>query len=666
MRRWVRLLLTPLLAAAGVAAHARPPAEVDAKALAFPHYRTAAELRSDCSHMLDELRAGQSRVERAAPAQLLASLDRLWQRRDATLGPITLLAAVHPEHSLRAAASDCQQRAEAYDATWQQSRLLYAALRDLKTDDPIDARLRQDTLEVMEDAGVALRAAQRERLRQLRERLVRLALDFERRVRDDPTQVLFTQAELDGVAPELWRGAPRDAQGRYRLRPDMTTATAVVEEAHDARARERMWRVQQNLGGGANLRTLAEITQARHEMARLLGHRSYAELVLRRRMAGSDEAVATFLQSVRRAIEAREREDLQALREAKALHLQRPIESVSLQRWDVGYYVQRLRQHRTGLDAAQVREALPPEASLQLLFLMAERSLGVSFRPLSAQESPTFWQDDVRAYAVTDTATGALMGHLLTDLYPRAGKYNHAAVWSVRSGSTLTGVHPVAALVANLDRNGLLLDDLELLLHEFGHALHALLAQPRYAQHGGLASLLDFVEAPSQMLEDAVYDPQVMALMREVCPTCPTLPEAALVEAEAARYVARGARTARQHLYASYDLALHGPEPADPMRLWRRLESATPLGHVAGTYFPSNFEHVAGFYAAGYYAYLWSEASAADLRTAFPAGRLDAATGRRYRELLARGAEVHPTELMRRFLGRGPSSDAFFQSLTRR
>ncbi len=339
-----------------------------------------------------------------------------------------------------------------------------------------------------------------------------------------------------------------------------------------------------------------------------------------------------------------------------------------LQRWDVGFYTERVRQARFAVDQEQFRAHFPPQASVDFVFELARRLFGVVFEA----QAQTLWHADARAWAVRDAASGRLLGTLFTDLYPRDDKYGHAAVWSFRIGSQLAGRLPAAALVVNFNRRGLTLDELETLLHEFGHALHTLLSETRYAGNGGTRVRRDFVEAPSQMLEDWVYDPAVLALLPQVCAACPPVPAGLIGQAERARHFAKGLQVARQRLLASYDLAFHASTVADPLALWAAMERDTPLGHVDGSRFPAGFGHIAGGYAAGYYGYLWSLAVAEDLRTAFATAdgapdRLNAATGRRYRQtVLARGGEVEPAELVRRFLGRPTDRRAFFEALDRR
>jgi thimet oligopeptidase len=461
----------------------------------------------------------------------------------------------------------------------------------------------------------------------------------------------------------MWRDAKRDDQGQVLLGIDTPTYMSVMQGAIDAQTRQRMWRAKTDEGGAVNLRLLAEIGQLRREYASLFGFSSYADFVLRRRMAHSAREAQAFLDDVLKAVSAREASELAELRQAKARELSLPLEQVTLQRWDAAYYQERVRRERYAVDQEAFRAHFPPQASLVFVMHVIERMMGVQYVRV---EGLKLWHPDVQAYAVKDTASGEALATLYIDPFPREGKYNHAAVWSFRNGSLRLKRAPQAALVVNVARNGLTLDDLETLLHEFGHAVHNNLSATRHSSQGGTSVLRDFVEAPSQMLEQWVYDPKVLQLMREVCATCAPVPDALLAQATAAKHYGKGMAYARQWLYAAFDLAMHGSDAPDPMALWARMEGASALGHVPGSMFPSGFGHVAGGYGAGYYGYLWSEVVAADLRTAFAADRLDAAVGARYRRVvLANGSQMLPQELIRRFLGRDGNSQAFYEELQR-
>ncbi len=629
---------------------------------AFPSYANAAAVDAACTQALKGVRSRVAQLERRKPdAGWLAAYDGLNEHIEDAVGPIFLLSNVHPDKAVRTATEACELRWQDLFSSLGQNPRLYAAAKATQPRDALDAYYRQLTLEAFEDAGVGLPAGPRARAKAINDRITALSQTFDKNIRDAAAKLPFTEAELQGVPESVWKSAERDAQGRVLLGLDSPSYVPLMQGARDGAARERMWRAKTNEGGAENLKLLAEIATLRKEYAGLFGASSYAEFTLRRRMAGTPAAAQRFLAEVQQAVAARERQEVDELRAAKARDLGTAPEATRLERWDASYYTERLKRERYSVDQQAFRPYFPPQESLALVMRIIEKTLGVRYTRV---EGTKLWHPEAQAYAVSDAASGRALATLYVDLYPREGKYNHAAVWSFRNGSTLTKRAPQAALVVNFDRQGLTLDEFETLLHEFGHAVHNNLSATRYASLAGTSTLRDFVEAPSQMLEEWVYDRRVLDLMKEVCARCQPVPDELLKQARVAKRYGQGLQYARQQLYASFDLELHAATAPEPMALWARMEGATPLGHVPGTMFPAGFSHVAGGYAAGYYGYLWSEVLAADLRTAFGADKLDPAVGRRYRDtVLANGGQRPPQELVEAFLGRKPSTKAFFDEL---
>ncbi|HEX6363721.1 MAG TPA: M3 family metallopeptidase, partial [Albitalea sp.] len=575
-------------------------------------------------------------------------------------GPIFVIEHLHPDRALRDAAQACTLRWQDFASTMGLNETLYRAARKVKPRDAIDREYMKATLEGFEDSGVALPPERRPRAKQINDRITALVQQFSKNLRDDATKVAFAADELAGVPEGVRKNAPRDAEGNVLLGLDYPVYFPVMERAERAATREKMWRARAAQGGDTNIARLGEIARLRREYAGLFNFASYADFTLRRRMAENTANTQRFLDEVKAVLTERELRDLAELREAKARHLGTPPEGTRIDRWDVAFYTERVRRERYSVDQEAFRPYFPPQASLEFVMAVAERMFGIRYTRVDAP----VWHEDVQAYAVTDAKGGRPLAALYVDLYPREGKYKHAAVWSFRNGMTRAPRVPQAALVANVDRKGLTLDELETLLHELGHSLHNNLSGTRYSSSAGTSVKRDFVEAPSQMLEDWVYDKRVLKLFAQVCPSCKPVPDAMIEKALVARDYAKGIQYGRQHFYASFDLALHAGEAAEPMALWARMEGATPLGHVTGTKGPASFEHVAGGYAAGYYGYLWSLVVAHDLRTAFENDRLDRATGMRYRRtVLAQGSQRPPKELVRDFLGRETNSKAFFEWL---
>jgi len=655
--------------ATGVQAARTPAAAVQADTVSGPGPAWTADqtpqtVASACQRNLAQAALGLKALRRVpAGTRWLAAQDRFAAQIEDWSNRLTFLSAVHPDKAVRDASEACEQRWTSFSSSLGQDAVLYRAARGLQPADDIDRELRATLLRDFEDAGVNLPPVQRAQAKRLNDRIADLGLEFDRNIRDANVRLAFTEAELQGVPESVWKTAKRDEQGRLLLGVDHPTYGPVLQLAEQATTRARMWRAKTDEGGSANLALLAQITRLRQEDAQLFGAASWDEFVIRRRMAQTPAKAEAFLAEVKAAVQDRERHEIDALRQAKASHLGQPLADVSLARWDVAFYTERVRRERYAVDQEAFRAYFPPQASLQFALRVVERLMGVRYRRV---DGATAWHPEVQTYAVSDATSGAPLGTLWVDLYPRKGKYNHAAVWPLRSASTALARQPQSALVVNFDRNGLTLDELETLLHELGHAVHNNLSTARHVQQAGTQVLRDFVEAPSQMLEDWVYDKHVLKLMAEVCPACKPVPDGLIDQAAAARRFGQGVFQSRQHLYASYDLALYGPRQQDPLALWAQMEGATPLGHVAGSIFPAQFSHIVGGYSAGYYGYLWSLVVAMDLRTAFAADKLDAAVGQRYRDtLLSQGSQRPPGQLVQAFLGRPFNAKAFFDELAR-
>jgi thimet oligopeptidase len=649
--------------ATGPAAFAAPVVAPTLPGPAFPNFSKPDDLKAACERGLAQATRSLRQLEGHAPdGGWLLAYDRLTALTEDAGYPLQFLSAVHPDKAVREASEACEQRWTEFNSALGQNEKLYRAAKRVKPRDAIDREFLASLMEGFEDSGVALPPAQRQQAKALIDRVSALGIEFDRNVRDAGVTRAYTEAELKGVPEGVWKNAKRDDQGRVLLGVDYPTYDPVMQLAEDPAARERMWRAKTNEGGEANLKLLAEITKLRQEYVSLFGATSWAEFTMRRRMAESVPRVQAFLGEVKAAVEERERREIEELRRAKAEHLGQPLESVQINRWDLLFYTERVRKARYSVDQESFRQYFPPQESLQFCLRLIEKLMGVRYERVPDVK---LWHPEVQAYRVSDAATGKPLGALWIDLYPREGKYNHAAVWGMRGSSTALKRTSQAALVVNFDRKGLTLEELETLLHELGHSVHHNLSATRYASQAGTSVKRDFVEAPSQMLEDWVYDKQVLKVFGEVCPACKPVPDALIDQARAARDYGKGVFQSRQHLYATYDLALYSGGARDPMALWAQMEGATPLGHVPGTMFPAGFSHIATNYSAGYYGYLWSLVVAMDMRTAFDGGkRLDPTVGRRYRDIvLANGSQRPPAAIVHEFLGRDFNSKAFFDDL---
>ncbi|MDP2004607.1 MAG: M3 family metallopeptidase [Rubrivivax sp.] len=651
-----------LLLLGAATAHAQAPARPVIPLL------DAAAIQARCDGELATARAHIAAMEKDRRSQrLLADFNRLELNTGGFTRPVYLLANVATDKATRDAAQACIEKFTPLETELYQSAALFQRVRAMKPRDAIDRSYRQDLLDAFEDAGASLPPVRRARAKAIKDELGVLGLAFQKAVNEDQTTVTLPAAEAAGM-PEAWLAArQRDAAGQLVLRMDYPTVQPLLQMATLEATRQKVWLAFQNRGGTPNLERLDRALALRHELAQLSGRADFATLALRRRMAATPQAVGDFLGRVRDAVEQGQARELAELRVEKAALSGAPLDTVKVQRWDVAYLQERLKRSKYAVDQEKLRAYFPTPASVQFAMRVAEKLYGIEFVPSAVP----VWHADVRTYDVFDRSAqgqrGAYVGAVYLDLVPRDGKYSHAAAFPVLPASRLAGHKPASVLVTNFNPTGLDHDELETLLHEFGHVLHGVLSTTRYADQAGTSVKRDFVEAPSQMFEEWARRPETLAVLAEVCPDCPRLAPAQLQQLDEARKFGRGIRYARQWQYATFDMQLHSGLPKPALATWVALERDSALGHVDGSLLPANFGHLMGGYAAGYYGYMWSEVMALDMLSAFEGRLMDPQVGRRYRDLiLSRGGERPPEAMVEAFLGRKPSTDAFFAEITGR
>jgi thimet oligopeptidase len=627
----------------------------------MPVPKNAQAMKALCASSLKAANAQVKKLERTLPASFLAEWNKLDAATQMADAPASLIANVFTDKATRVAAEACSTQLTAFGAKVFQNEKLFKALSAAQAADAVDTQLKKLLTEGFEDTGVTLAPAQRKRMKAIIDEIEQLRQSFDRNVREDATTVTMTADEVKGMSDAWIKGLKKNARGDFIVGLSYPTYVPYMQQGANEEARKRLWMAKQSEGGQKNIDLLQQIAQLRKEMASLFAQPSYAQYVARRRMVGSEDTATTFLADVKTRVQALERTEVDELRQAKAEHVAKPLAEVTINRWDTQFYSERLRKARYSIDQEALRKNFPLEASLDFTFKISADLYGVKFVKASA---PT-WHKDVRYYEMRDEKTNDFIGGIYLDLFPRADKYNHAAAWGVRGTSTALNRKPFSTLVTNFDRNGLTHDELETLLHEFGHVLHGVLSTAKYLSLAGTNVKLDFVEAPSQMLEEWARRPETLALFKDVCASCPLLSNDDIARLEKARKFGQGIRYARQHLYAAYDMALHGAKVQDPLALWAQMEGDTPLGHVKGTMFPAGFGHLAGGYGAGYYSYMWSEVLALDMLSAFKGQLMDKAVGRKYRDtILASGGQREPMVLVKELLGREPNREAFFAEIS--
>lgn len=625
----------------------------------------AADIPQLCQQALTQAKARIESIKRLPLHRVDArTVLGAWNQLDIGLqdvgGPIGLLSETSPDPEVRKAAEACDLLLSALPNEYLQSEALFARVKALPSGDPVDAMARQSILDDFEERGVSLPADKRERARAIFERLDKLSQDYSRNVRDDSSKLVFSVSALEGIPAAALNRRARDADGNYLFGLDYPEYDSVMMNVGSDETRKTFWTAFQRRGGQVNLDLLKEAIDLRLELARLMGYDNFADWSIKRKMAGNAAAVNRFLGEVHGRVEALERKELDELRLEKVRLTGSP--DAVVKGWDLPLYQQRLKKQRYSVDPSEVRAQFPTEPTLAWMMQVTSTLYGLQFR--KNPDLPV-WHSDVRGYDVYDRRSGRYLSSFYLDLFPRDGKYKHEAAFGVRGGSLAAARTPVSVLVTNFNRDGFDQQELETLFHEFGHVMHGVLSRTRYVLNAGTGVKRDFVEAPSQMYEEWSRRPESLRLFGQVCRQCKPIDPGLIERMNASRAFGRGIWYANQRLRAAYDMSLHTSRSVDPMQAWIDLKSKTPMGYEPGTMVPAAFGHLMGGYQAGYYGYMWSEVMALDMRSAFGANVMDTRVGARYRHLiLESGGQRPPAQLVRAFLGREPSADAFFREIS--
>jgi Zn-dependent oligopeptidase len=604
------------------------------------------------------------------------ALDRaLFDLSDQTASD-TFLEQVAVSSATRDAANECDVLLAQFDVDVYSRADLYRAMKDYAAKNPPlkgeDARLLDKTLLDFRRSGLERPALVREEVAGIRRTLAKLEADFGKNISESRDEALMTRSQLDGVPESLLEKLRRDGD-KYRVGLDYPTYFPVMENALDPGTRRLLEAKFDDRAARLNLPIFREALRLRLKAARLLGYATHADYATEENMAKNPRTINAFLERLRGKLKPLGQDELEVLLAFKRAMEGRGSDGV-LHAWDWRYYDNLLHKTKYAVDQEKVREYFPADLVIERLLDVYQKLLSVRFRRIPHAVS---WHPDAELYEITDASGGAPIGYFYMDLFPREGKYSHAAAFNLVTARLLTdGTYqkPVSAIVANFDepsggRPSLLNhDEVETIFHEFGHIMHQTLTKAKYGRFSGSNVARDFVEAPSQMLENFVWDPSVLSsLSGHYKDRSKKLPKELLDKMLAARNADVALVNLRQLLFGIVDMAYHGPRPpSDTTKLYARVaRDVSLIPMTEGTHPEASFGHLMGGYDAGYYGYLWSKVYAQDMFSVFKAaGVMSPMVGRRYREeILERGSSRDEMDSLKAFLGREPSEDAFMESI---
>ena len=579
-----------------------------------------------------------------------------------------LMAVAHPDEGVRDLAKKCEPNVDKLETSlWLDAALARVVKRYAAKKENLPApraRLLAHVLRDFRRNGLELDLKGQTRVRAINDDLTKLGQDFDTNLAASHLFVDATPAQLEGLPKEWLASHKPEADGKVRISTDYPDYFPVITYAKDRELALDLYKKFDNRAADTNLPVLDKILALRAEKAKLLGYATWADYVLEPRMAKDAKTVAAFLEGLKKHLAKKGDLEIGEFRAAHAKLGGKVTDPIPPS--DRLYLEDQLRKSKYGLDSKEVSQYLEVRKVKEGLLAITSRMYGITYRPANV---PT-WHADVEPMEVVD-ASGKVLGRFYFDLYPREGKYKHAAVFSIRDtvklkdGSRLV---PMAAIECNFPRPGgggaalMSHQDAVTFFHEFGHVLHHVLSEAELSTFAGTSVARDFVESPSQMFEEWAWAKETLDLFAVHHETGKPMPKELHAAMLRSRGFGRALATQRQLFLAALDQTYHTRAlPFDTTKVLQEVnDTYTPFKYVEGTHFQASFGHLIG-YDAGYYGYQWALSIAQDLFTRFKKeGLLNPKTAADYRAaVLAMGASDDEAKLVTKFLGRPPSDAAY-------
>ncbi|GAB1605460.1 thimet oligopeptidase-like [Argonauta hians] len=522
--------------------------------------------------------------------------------------------------------------------------------------------------------GLHLPKETQEKIKTIKKRISDLAIEYNKNVIEENSIVELSTAELLGLPESFIDSLEKTDDGKHKVTLKYPHYFPIMKKAHNPETRKKLEFAFHSRCIKENVPIMEEIIKLRHEQALLLGYKTHAASVLDMRMAKNPETVQEFyaelLPKLKLIFEKELEFYLQYKKEMCEKHNFEFDGKINL--YDVRYCMNLLEEKDFSIDEDKLREYFSMEVVTEGLLSIYQDLLGLKYAKV---ENPPVWHPDVTMYSVTDAASGKLLGYFYLDLYPRDGKYTHAACFGLQQGcEDVNGERKisVAAMVANIvkptaDKPSLLShEEVQTYFHEFGHVMHQICTEAKYVHFSGTNTERDFVEAPSQMLENWVWEEEPLRKMSKHYKDGSPIPDELLQNLKKSRKANAGAFNLRQMLIGQFDQTVHTQAEADTKKVFDDLSlKLLNIPCTPGTNFSATFSHIVNGYDSQYYGYLWSEVFSVDMFASRFAkeGIMNSSVGKDYRKyILAPGGSLDATEMLRNFLGRDPSKEAFLIS----
>lgn len=619
--------------------------------------------------------------QKAAPTfeNTIVALQKSSERLDRVSGILFNLNECNTNSELQKIVMDLTPELTRYENRVSMNDKLFARVkavydqRDNLSLTTEERTLLEDTYKSFVRNGVNLTGNDKKTFAKNSERLAQLSQQMNQNVLADNNEYFLqiqSAADLKGLPPDVVGAAKEEAVERKLDGWVFTLAYPsygpFMTYCENRDLREQMWRAYNSRGNRGNNNdnneVIREMTQLRYQQAKLLGYETYSQYVLSNRMCETPQQLGEFLTQLVDAARPYAIKDLKAV----SKYAESNGAAMPLQRWDFSYWSEKLKQEKYDFDSEQLRPYFQLEKVRQGIFDLYGRLYGLTFKEATNIE---VYHPDVKVYEVMDGSR--FMGVLYLDMHPRASKRSGAWMTEFRGQSNMNGnqIRPLIQVVCNFSKPVgnkpalLSFDEVETFMHEFGHAMHGMLSDCTYPGTSGTNVKRDFVELPSQVMENWCYEPQFLNTFAKHYQTNDTIPGEYIQKIKAAEKYLSGWLCLRQLNLGLVDFCFHSiQEPiTEPIEEFERKHMIEFLPEVKGANTSTAFTHIfAGGYASGYYGYKWAEVLDADAFSKFKQnGIFDKKTAEAFRsEVLSKGGSEHPAVLFRNFMGRDPQIDA--------
>lgn len=604
------------------------------------------------------------------------AFDDLNDKLSSVILPINVLLNASTDSAIRNQAQQSMEVANKFGNQLELDEKLYRAFKSYasmaEAQKLTGGRKKElkETIEEFERNGFALPAEKRKELQQINDRISELSIAFSKNIAAYKDRLLVSEADMKGLPQDYIKSRKKEGD-KYVITLDGPSYTDFMKYALSEPVRKALFIKYNNRAADKNNEVLKQILVERQKKAKLLGFTSYASYQTASRMVKDPKTVWTFENNLMAKVREKTQKDLQELLEEKRKYLNDRSVNV-IEPWEAAFYNNMLMVNKYSVDQEKVKEYLALDNLMDGLFKITQQLFGIEYVEV---ENASVWHEDVRTFDVQQD--GKTIGRFYLDLFPRENKYTHAACFPIRKGKQYGSQYqlPVAALICNFNAptagKPSLLSHAQAItfFHEFGHVLHNMLTRAELGNQSGTSVKRDFVEAPSQIFENWVWNYDALKLVAKHYKTGEVLPYDLYQKMQAARNVGSGIAASAQINYGVLDMTLH--DKYDPVGnrtitdIVREVyNSIMPYKFLEGTNYQAAFGHLTG-YAAGYYGYMWSKVYAEDMFSVFEQnGIMDAKTGMRYRStVLANGGSKDEFEMVKDFLGREPNQIAFLRSL---